>query len=56
MFFTLILPVLFLVILASIFRDATVKVPGGSMKESAYYVPGIIAFGLIAAAFSNLTG
>ena len=54
-FFTLVLPVLFLVILASIFRNATVKVPGGSMKESAYYVPGIIAFGLIAAAFSNLT-
>jgi ABC-2 type transport system permease protein len=54
-FFTLILPVLFLVILASIFRDATVKVPGGTMKESVYYVPSIIAFGLIAAAFSNLT-
>jgi ABC-2 type transport system permease protein len=54
-FFTLILPVLFLVIFASIFRNATVKVPGGSMKESAYYVPAIITFGLIAAAFSNLT-
>jgi ABC-2 type transport system permease protein len=54
-FFTLVLPVLFLVILASIFRDATVKVPGGTMKESVYYVPAIIAFGLIAAAFSNLT-
>ena len=53
-FFTFVLPVLFLVILASIFRDATVKVPGGSLKESVYYVPGIIAFGLIAAAFSNL--
>jgi ABC-2 type transport system permease protein len=54
-FFTLVLPVLFLVILASIFRNATVKVPGGSMKESVYYVPGIIAFGLVAASFSNLT-
>jgi ABC-2 type transport system permease protein len=54
-FFTLALPVLFLVILASIFRNATVKVPGGTMKESVYYVPAIIAFGLIAAAFSNLT-
>ena len=53
-FFTLILPVLFLVILASIFRNATVGVPGGTIKESVYYVPGIIAFGLIAAAFSNL--
>ncbi len=54
-FFTLLLPVLFLVILASIFRNATVKVPGGSIKESVYYVPGLIAYGLIAAAFSNLT-
>jgi ABC-2 type transport system permease protein len=54
-FFTFVLPVLFLVILASIFRNATVKVPGGSIKESVYYVPGITAFGLIAAAFSNLT-
>ena len=54
-FFTLILPVLFLVILASIFRNQTVTVPGGTMKESVYYVPAIIAFGLIAAAFSNLT-
>jgi ABC-2 type transport system permease protein len=54
-FFTFVLPVLFLVILASIFRNATVQVPGGSIKESVYYVPGIIAFGLIAAAFANLT-
>jgi ABC-2 type transport system permease protein len=53
-FFTLLMPVLFLVILASIFRNATVKVPGGSIKESVYYVPGIIAYGLIVAAFSNL--
>ena len=52
--FTLLLPVLFLVILASIDRNATVKVPGGTMKESVYYVPAIITFGLIAAAFSNL--
>ena len=54
-FFTLALPVLFLVIFASIFGNATVKVPGGTMKESVYYVPAIITFGLIAAAFSNLT-
>jgi len=52
--FTLLMPVLFLVILASIFGDATVEVPGGVMKESVYYVPGLIAYGLIAAAFSNL--
>jgi ABC-2 type transport system permease protein len=54
MCFTLLLPVLFLVILASIFRNATVQVPGGSIKESVSYVPGLIAWGLITAAFSNL--
>ena len=53
-FFTLLLPVLFLVLLASIFRNATVTVPGGIIKESVYYVPGLIAWGLITAAFSNL--
>ena len=53
-FFTLLMPVLFLVILASIFRNTTVKVPGGTIKESVYYVPGLIAYGLIMAAFSNL--
>jgi ABC-2 type transport system permease protein len=53
-FFTLLMPVLFLVIFASIFRNATVSVPGGTIKESVYYVPGIIAYGLIVAAFSNL--
>ncbi len=52
--FTLLMPVLFLVLLASIFRNGTVTVPGGTMKESVYYVPGLIAYGLIAAAFSNL--
>jgi len=52
--FTILLPVLFLVILASIFRNATVTVPGGTLKESVSYVPGLIAWGLITAAFSNL--
>ena len=52
--FTILLPVLFLVLLASIFRTATVHVPGGIIKESVYYVPGLIAWGLITAAFSNL--
>lgn len=55
-FFTLALPVLFLVIFASIFggRDHHVEVPGGSIETSVYYVPGIITLGIIAAAFVNL--
>ena len=53
-FFTLALPVLFLAIFASVFKQQNVAVPGGRINESVYYVPGIIAYGLIAATFSNL--
>ena len=54
MVFTLALPVLFLAIFASVFKQQNVAVPGGRINESVYYVPGIIAYGLIAATFSNL--
>jgi ABC-2 type transport system permease protein len=55
-FFTLILPILFLVIFASVFSgsDHTVKVAGGRIKTSVSYVPGIITLGIISAAFANL--
>jgi ABC-2 type transport system permease protein len=55
-FFTLALPILFLVIFAALFggRGHTVPVPGGRISTSVYYVPGIIALGVIAACFSNL--
>lgn len=53
-FFTLVLPVLFLVIFASLFHHQTVKVAGGRINTSVYYVPGIITLGIIAAAFVNL--
>jgi len=53
-FFTLVLPVLFLVIFASVFHGSTVKVAGGTINTSVYYVPGIITLGIIAAAFANL--
>lgn len=53
-FFTLVLPVLFLVIFASVFHGGTVKVAGGTINTSVYYVPGIITLGIIAAAFVNL--
>ncbi len=54
MFFTLALPVLFLVIFGSVFQHQNVAVPGGRIDEPVYYVPGIIAYGVIAATFSNL--
>lgn len=56
-FFTLALPVLFLVILAALFggKGHTVPVPGGSVSATTIYVPGIMTLGIIAAAFNNLT-
>ena len=55
-FFTLALPVVFLVIFASVFGGSgnTTQVAGGQISTSAYYVPGIIALGIIAACFGNL--
>jgi ABC-2 type transport system permease protein len=55
-FFTLALPVLFLVIFASIVggQGDTVAVAGGRIKTSVSYVPGIMTLGIIAAAFVNL--
>ncbi len=55
-FFTLVLPVLFLVIFASVFGGggSTTQVAGGQISTSVYYVPGIIALGVIAACFGNL--
>ncbi len=55
-FFTLALPVLFLVIFASVFGSSghTTQVAGGRISTSVYYVPGIIALGIIAACLGNL--
>lgn len=51
-FFTLALPLLFMVIFNGVFGDRVVG--PGPMKASAYYVPGIAALGVIAASFVNL--
>jgi ABC-2 type transport system permease protein len=51
-FFTLILPLLFLVIFTGVFGDNIVG--PGNTKASAYYVPGISAMAVIAASFINL--
>jgi ABC-2 type transport system permease protein len=52
-FFTLALPVLFLVIFASVFTGTT-KVAGGSIDTSLYYALGIITLAIISAASGNL--
>ena len=51
-FFTLILPLLFLVIFVSVFGNNTVRATG--VKASTYYVPGISALAVIASSFVNL--
>lgn len=51
-FFTLILPLLFLIIFVGVFGNHTVK--GTHVKLSTYYVPGLSALGVIAASFVNL--
>jgi ABC-2 type transport system permease protein len=53
-FFTLALPVLFLIIFASVFGNDTIEVAGGRIDTSVSYVPGIMALGIISAAFTNL--
>ena len=55
-FFTLALPVIFLVIFAALFGRGgnTTAVAGGRISTSVYYVPGIIALGVISACFGNL--
>jgi ABC-2 type transport system permease protein len=51
-FFTLILPLLFLIIFVGVFGNHTIKDTG--VKTSTYYVPGISALAVIAASFVNL--
>jgi ABC-2 type transport system permease protein len=51
-FFTLVLPLLFLVIFVGVFGNHTVKAT--HVKLSTYYVPGLSALGVIAASFVNL--
>ena len=51
-FFTLALPVLFLVIFVSVFGNNTVG--PSHVKASTYYVPGLAALGVIAGSFVNL--
>jgi ABC-2 type transport system permease protein len=51
-FFTVLLPVIFLLIFASVFGSQLIGVE--RIKASTYYVPGIAALAVLAASFSNL--
>src|SRR4051794_34995465 len=52
--FTFAFPLLFLVIFTAINGNGTIDIEGGQVKFAQYYVPAIIAFGLISACYTNL--
>jgi ABC-2 type transport system permease protein len=54
LFFTLFMPVMFLVIFASVFGHGKVTIGGTTISVAVYYVPGIIALGIINSSFGNL--
>ncbi len=53
-YFTVALPIVFLVIFASLFKGTTV-VDGQRIGMTTFYVPGIMTLGIISASFVNLT-
>jgi ABC-2 type transport system permease protein len=53
-FFTVALPLIFLVIFVSIFGNNPIEVDGRMVKGATYYVPGILALAVISATFFNL--
>ena len=53
-YFTLLLPLIFLVIFAAIFKGETV-VAGHKITIATYYVPGIMTLGIVSASYLNLT-
>jgi ABC-2 type transport system permease protein len=53
-FFTIALPLIFFVLLTSVFGNHTTQVDGQAIKLSTYYVPGIATLGIIASSFVNL--
>lgn len=52
--FTFAFPLMFLVIFAAIYGNDRIRLAHGSAKFAQYYVPSIVAFGVISACYSNL--
>jgi ABC-2 type transport system permease protein len=53
-YFTVLLPIVFLVIFAAIFKGTTI-VDGRRIDITTFYVPGIMTLGIISASYVNLT-
>lgn len=54
-FFTVIQPLIFLVIFVEVFGNDTTRVGGDVIKLSTYYVPAIVSMSVVTATFFNLT-
>lgn len=54
LFFTVILPLIFLILFVALFGNADVEVGDQTVSGSTYYVPGIITLSIISATFVNL--
>ena len=52
--FTFAFPLLFLVVFIALNGNDTVRLPGGKVKFAQFYVPAIVAFGVISACYTNL--
>jgi ABC-2 type transport system permease protein len=53
-FFTLVFPLMFLVIFNLIFGDEDIDTPEGSLDTSTFYVPAIVAMSVISACYTNI--
>ena len=53
-FFTVVLPLLFLFLFVSIFGNDTTEIDGRPIKASTYYVPGIVTLAVVSATVVNL--
>ena len=54
-FFTVVLPLLFLILFVAIFGNDTTRIAGATVKTATYYVPAILALAVVNATFVNLT-
>jgi ABC-2 type transport system permease protein len=54
-FFTVMLPLIFLVLFTAIFGNQSVRVNGHTISFATYYIPGILTLSLVSATFVNLS-
>jgi ABC-2 type transport system permease protein len=53
-FFTVLLPVIFLIIFSTIFGSETIELPGEDIETTTYYVPAILTLAIVSATLVNL--